>query len=174
MANGLGQPHKPNGKGRQGRERCGPAPRTHAAICDSLVSCMSGKLSHFWRTWRVRRSSVPVQVIDLTDEAAPVLAAAAHRGRNPVPGPLLVDTSNVGAGSSRKQASPAKASRPYDDEEEPRCAICLEGLKEKLASAPCGHVFHHACLKTSFAKFKYCPRCRKPFKQEKQIHKIFF
>jgi uncharacterized protein with PIN domain len=115
---------------------------------------------------------VSAQVIDLTDEAAPVLAA--QRGRNAVPGPLLVDTSNVGAVSSKKQASPAKASRSFNDDDEPRCAICLEGLKEQLASAPCGHVFHYTCLKASFVKFKYCPRCRKPFKQEKQIHKIFF
>jgi Zinc finger, C3HC4 type (RING finger) len=193
MASAPGLPLKLQpAKVKPGHARCGilwppsacpicckqcPAQACHAVIQEQRCTTRPG-----WRCpLQVCITFFPLQVIDLTDDAAPMpaprqaaVAGATNAKRHAVPGPLFVEPgAGLGGTSSRQQPSAAKA-RPSVDEEEPRCAICLEGLKENLASAPCGHVFHHQCLKSSFAKFKYCPRCRKAFRAEKQIHKIFF
>lgn len=102
---------------------------------------------------------------------APPPVKRRRQGLGHVPAPLFADAASA---AGRPRSSPPKPASPPDDDKEPKCAICLENLKETLASAPCGHVFHHACLKASFSKFKYCPRCRKGIKSEKQIQKIFF
>lgn len=41
------------------------------------------------------------------------------------------------------------------------CHICLEDLRSNLVAAPCGHVFHHACVIQALQFNKQCPICRR-------------
>lgn len=44
------------------------------------------------------------------------------------------------------------------------CSICLL-LKENdkvISATPCGHCFHHNCIKKALEDKKFCPLCRKP------------
>ncbi|KAG3121554.1 hypothetical protein PI124_g259 [Phytophthora idaei] len=41
------------------------------------------------------------------------------------------------------------------------CHICLEDLRSDLVAAPCGHVFHHACVIQALQVNKQCPICRR-------------
>ncbi|ETL90206.1 hypothetical protein L917_11047, partial [Phytophthora nicotianae] len=41
------------------------------------------------------------------------------------------------------------------------CHICLEELRSDLVAAPCGHVFHHACIIQALQVNKQCPICRR-------------
>ena len=47
------------------------------------------------------------------------------------------------------------------------CTICLEGLQigddpsfRAISVTPCGHMFHHACLKRWIGMTPTCPKCR--------------
>ena len=57
--------------------------------------------------------------------------------------------------------------------EPPNCDICMQPLTGKLASTPCGHVFHEPCI-TEYLKYKpQCPKDRKTVKPS-DIVKLFF
>ncbi|XP_065917083.1 E3 ubiquitin-protein ligase TRAIP-like [Dysidea avara] len=40
------------------------------------------------------------------------------------------------------------------------CVICTDNLSNDLATTPCGHVFHFACLSQWLAHSNTCPQCR--------------
>lgn len=40
------------------------------------------------------------------------------------------------------------------------CTICTDPIQEDFCAAPCGHTFHHECLKQWLAHQKSCPQCR--------------
>ena len=40
------------------------------------------------------------------------------------------------------------------------CPVCYEGIGADVASTPCGHSFHRACLDTWLARANTCPSCR--------------
>ena len=54
------------------------------------------------------------------------------------------------------------------------CAICLEsfGNSCEIATIPCGHVFHEACIKKWHSAHKECSQCRTKCKSE-EILRIF-
>ena len=54
------------------------------------------------------------------------------------------------------------------------CAICLEsfGISCEIATIPCGHVFHEACIKKWHSAHKQCSQCRKMCESE-EILRIF-
>lgn len=43
-----------------------------------------------------------------------------------------------------------------------KCIICMEEFKrrEKVKALPCGHIFHHNCIKEWLLKEKTCPFCK--------------
>ncbi|OWZ23717.1 hypothetical protein PHMEG_0001353 [Phytophthora megakarya] len=41
------------------------------------------------------------------------------------------------------------------------CHICLDELRRDLVAAPCGHVFHHACIIQALQVNTQCPICRR-------------
>ncbi|CAD8050696.1 unnamed protein product [Paramecium sonneborni] len=42
-----------------------------------------------------------------------------------------------------------------------QCVVCLENLNQKeIGITPCGHIFHHLCLKKWLMKIINCPSCR--------------
>ena len=42
----------------------------------------------------------------------------------------------------------------------PRCAICLDDLKEKGTLMPCGHLFDKGCITNWLEEHNQCPVCR--------------
>jgi hypothetical protein len=57
--------------------------------------------------------------------------------------------------------------------EPPNCDICMQPLTGKLATTPCGHVFHEPCISEYLQYKPSCPKDRSVVKPE-EIVKLFF
>jgi hypothetical protein len=56
----------------------------------------------------------------------------------------------------------------------PDCAICLCAMTSGLVALSCGHVFHHACIKSAAVRTTRCPVCRMTIGSEPMVLPLFF
>ena len=56
----------------------------------------------------------------------------------------------------------------------PECPVCLAPLREGLAVAPCGHVFHRLCVLRAAMRTAQCPTCRGAITDSEQLRPVFF
>ncbi|XP_074655556.1 E3 ubiquitin-protein ligase TRAIP-like [Tubulanus polymorphus] len=56
------------------------------------------------------------------------------------------------------------------------CSICCEAYEDnaEVSAIICGHTFHQRCLNQWVNQSKTCPQCRKPFRTNELIKKLYF
>lgn len=76
--------------------------------------------------------------------------------------------------SQANNSDPNQRKDSADEEEDPKCSICLMSLFEGEASVTfCGHVFHKDCILTSLQYSKSCPMCKTRLRRRNPIRRVF-
>ena len=104
------------------------------------------------------------------DAAAEAAVASAARS---TPAKLPSDACS---GSTRRQPSersPPPLVSTQSGKAMWECAVCMEGGAGGLASLPCGHIFHGACLLRALAAQRVCPVCRAAVESVEDIRRVF-
>ena len=57
--------------------------------------------------------------------------------------------------------------------EVPLCVVCLQELCNNLTCTPCGHVFHHKCIRKCLESKVSCPLCREKTSNNKLLNISF-
>ena len=74
------------------------------------------------------------------------------------------DVGKVNKGLTNEQIDklPTKKYRQRIDGDNNKCIICMEEFqeKERIKYLPCGHLFHHDCIRQWLLKEKSCPFCK--------------